>query len=298
MRIIKNLTLLDRFFERPGFPRFKQLASLSPLACPLVCKNSIAILFILIAAVNCLKAQSPGESYLQLAEDFKQSAQRDSALVYFEKAAVEFQKSGNVEKLPNVYNQMGIILTRQDKYEPAKKYLEKALQIGHNPLDSNHLTTAVTYLSLGVVYAAEEKYDQSIKFHNQALAIRLSNLGEYHADVATSYGNIGNVYFNSKNYDKAIEAHTKAMIIREKIYGEKSVETIQSYTNLGNAYREKREYKTALEYFDKALQNKIIQRGLGHAELTRFYKNISEVYYLMDDKIQGDLYKDKSKSGH
>jgi len=260
----------------------------------LALRNLWAMQFMLIASVTFLEAQNLPESYMQLADDFKKNAQPDSALIYYEKASVEFQKLGDLESLANVYNQMGIIRTRQDKYEPAKKYLEKALQIGHTSLDSNNLTTAVTYISLGVVYTAEEKYEQALIFHHQALAIRLSKLGEYHADVATSYGNIGNVYFKSKDYDQAIEAHQKARNIRAKIFGENSAEIIESFKGLGNAYREKKDYKIALEYFEKALQNKIVQRGLGHAELAKFYKDISNVYYLMGDKVQGDLYKSKS----
>jgi len=259
-------------------------------------KNAAAILFILIAFSHFIMAQSLPDRYMQLADDFRKNAQPDSALVYYEKASVELQKTADFEKLANAYNQMGVILTRQDKYEPAKMYLEKALQIGHTSLDSNHLTTAVTYISLGVVYAAEENFEQSLKFHYQALAIRILKLGEYSTEVATSYGNIGNVYFNSKNYDKAIEAHTKAMNIRERLFGPNGVEITQSYTNLGNAYREKKEYKTALDYFDKALQNKLIQRGWGHKELVRFYKNISDVYYLMGNKTLGDLHKARSES--
>ena len=259
-------------------------------------KNAAAILFILIAFSHFIMAQNIPDRYMQLADDFKKNAQPDSALVYYEKASVEFQKTADFEKLANAYNQTGIVLTRQDKYGSAKKYLEKALQIGHNSLDSNGLTIAVTYLSLGVVYAAEENFEQSLKFHYQALAIRLLKLGEYSAEVATSYGNIGNVYFNSENYDKSLEAHSKAINMREKIFGGNSAEIIESYTGLGNAYREKKNYKTALDYFDKALQNKILQRGLGHKDLARYYKKISDVYYLMGDKIQGDLYNAQSEN--
>ncbi|MBK6998079.1 MAG: tetratricopeptide repeat protein [Lewinellaceae bacterium] len=259
-------------------------------------KNAAAILFILIAFSHFIMAQSLPDRYMQLADDFRKNAQPDSALVYYEKASVEFQKTADFEKLANAFNQMGIVLTRQDKYDPAKKYLEMALEIGHNSLDSNNLTTSVTYISLGVVYAAEEDFEQSLKFHYQALAIRLFKLGEYSAEVATSYGNIGNVYFNSKNYDKALDAHIKAMNIREKIFGENSAEIIESYTGLGNAYREKKDYKSALDYFDNALQNKILQRGLGHKDLARYYKKISDVYYLMDDKVQGDLFKTQSEN--
>ncbi len=89
--------------------------------------------------------------------------------------------------------------------------------------------------------------------------------------------------------------HLKAMNIRGILYGKKSVEITQSYYHLGNAYRENRDYKTSIEYFQKALENKIAERGEKHKDLARYYKNISEVYYLMKNKEQGDFYKTKSE---
>ncbi|MBK7854790.1 MAG: tetratricopeptide repeat protein [Bacteroidetes bacterium] len=182
-------------------------------------KNIIVYALFLCISCNNVNGQSSSlsEEYLRLADDFKKSMKQDSAIKYYEKAAVEFQALGNVEKFVYSYNHIGIILTRQDNYEKSKFYLEKALSIGLSSLDSNNLVIATTYISLGVNYNAEENYSRSLFYHNKALAIRLLKLGEYHADVATSYGNIGNVYFNSKDYEKAIDAHLKAMEIREKL---------------------------------------------------------------------------------
>ena len=53
----------------------------------------------------------------------------DSALVYFEKH-LSNSKTREHRKFVDVYNQIGIILTRQDKYEKAKAYLDKALSTG------------------------------------------------------------------------------------------------------------------------------------------------------------------------
>ncbi len=83
------------------------------------------------------------------------------------------------------------------------------------------------------------------------------------------------------------------MKIREKVLGEASAEIIESYVGLGNAYREKKEYNTSLKYFERALKNKILQRGERHKDLIKFYKYISEVYYLMENKLKGDEYKIK-----
>ena len=64
---------------------------------------------------------------------------------------------------------------------------------------------------------------------------------------------------------------------------------------MGNAYREQKKYKKALKYFEKALENKIRQRGPGHIDVVRFYKNMSDVYYLMGQKTQGDIYNSKAE---
>ncbi|MBK7854791.1 MAG: tetratricopeptide repeat protein [Bacteroidetes bacterium] len=64
---------------------------------------------------------------------------------------------------------------------------------------------------------------------------------------------------------------------------------------MGNAYREKKSYETSLAYFEKALQNKVKQVGQGHKDLVKLYKNISDVYYLMNNREQGDFYKIKSE---
>ncbi|SFH24165.1 Tetratricopeptide repeat-containing protein [Pedobacter insulae] len=256
---------------------------------------NIISVFTLMNSVNG-QGNPVADSYFIKAADFRKNMKTDSALIYYEKAAVQFQNLGNIEKFVDSYNQIGVILTRGDAYEKAKVYLDKALGEGLKSLDSNNLAIATTYISLGVIYNALAKYDQSLVYHYKALSIRRLKLGDYHTDVATSYGNIGNVHRNNKEIDKSIAAHLEALKIREKILGETSAEIIGSYEGLGNAYREKKEYGTSLGYFERALKNKLIQRGEGHKDLIKYYKYISEVYYLMGNKFKGDQYKQKSEN--
>ncbi len=238
--------------------------------------------------------QRNSDVYFELAEKFKSNSKIDSALFYFNKAAIEYKSQENAQRYVDSYNQIGIMLTRQDEYDKAKVYLNEALTFGSVTLDAMNLSMATTYISLGVLYNAEGFFDESIAFHNRALTIRLSKLGRLHADVATSYGNIGNVHFNNKDYQKALEAHQNALSIRKELFGENGVELIQSYINLGNTYREKREYESAIKYFELALKNSIIQRGPTHKEVSKIHKNISDVYFLMNDLIKGNYYKEKA----
>src|SRR5688572_26838707 len=93
-------------------------------------KKIICALFLLILTNN-VNGQSPAPyQYLQLADDFKKNQKPDSAIIYYEKAAVGFQALKDVEKTMHSYNQVGIILTRQDNYEKAKFYLDQALSAG------------------------------------------------------------------------------------------------------------------------------------------------------------------------
>ena len=259
-------------------------------------KNILACTLFLLASINSVAGQSGprADEYMRLAEESNQNLKRDDAIGYYEKAAVEFQALGNTEQFINSYNQIGIILTRQDKYERAKTYLDKALSTGLSTFGPNHLVVATTYLALGVVYAAEDKFDQSLEVHHKALKIRLSKLGKYNAHVATSYGNIGNVYLRKKDYDRAIETHLIAKQIREKIFGKNSVEVVGSYRGLGNAYREKKSYKKSLDFFEKVLRNRIVQLGPGHKDLAREYETIAEVYSLMGNKLKAEEYKIKA----
>lgn len=259
-------------------------------------KNILVFTILSHSLMNHLNAQAAkGDEYFNLAEEFRKKLKPDSAVMYYDLAAADFQLQKNTERSITAYNNIGVILTRQDKYEKAKEYLDKALYRGLSTSGINSLEVARTYISLGVVYNAMAEYDQSLKHHFKALSIRILKSGEIDADVATSYGNIGNVYLNKKDFDSSVEMHLKAMNIREKLNGSKSVEVTQSYYHLGNAYREKQDYKTSIEYFQKALENKIAERGEKHKELARYYKSISEVYYLMKDNEQGDFYKARSQ---
>jgi tetratricopeptide (TPR) repeat protein len=256
----------------------------------------IACAVLLSVSTFSIHGQGPSaDEYVRLAEESNKNLNRDAAVEFYEKAAAEFQKLGNAEKLVNAYNQIGIILTRQDRYEKARSFLDKALAAGSLSLPADDPLIATTYLSLGVVDSAENKFDQALVNHDKALKIRIKKFGENSADVATSYGNIGNVHFRRKDYDKAIEIHSKAMQIREKVFGKDSPQIVESYRGLGNAYREKKDYAKSLDYFERALANKIKQLGDAHKDLVRYYNDIRQVLELTDNKPKADEFKNKAE---
>ena len=120
---------------------------------------SIYTLFLLICVNTATGQSNPlADTYLSKADNFKKNQKPDSALLFYEKAAIEFRTIGNIEKFVQAYTQIGVILTRQDYYEKAATYLTAALNAGLSSLDSSNLTLATTYISLGVNYSAQGDY--------------------------------------------------------------------------------------------------------------------------------------------
>ena len=95
-------------------------------------KTLIACAFFLLALINSVNAQTklpvPRTRIPAAGGRLYKKLDRDNAIIYYEKASVEFQTLGNVEQFVNAYNQIGVILTRQDKYEKARSIWTRPYQ--------------------------------------------------------------------------------------------------------------------------------------------------------------------------
>ncbi|HUM46128.1 MAG TPA: tetratricopeptide repeat protein [Chitinophagales bacterium] len=238
------------------------------------------------------QAVPSAENYLLKAESFKKADASDSTVYYYRKAATLYEQQ-QPDLYVNTLNELGKWLTRKDELEQATEVLERSIQFSKQQTGVKPVTTATTFLAMGVVENAKGNYTRSISLHQQALDIRLKELGKYNSEVASSYGNMGNVFFNSGDFDSAITYHTEALQIRQQLYGAGAPELAQSYNNLGNAYREKKQYATALENFQKAAQIRE-QPPVNNKDLAKYYKSISEVYFLMGDREKGEQFKIKA----
>ncbi len=247
--------------------------------------------FFCIALLISLQSisQSEAKNYLLKGDTFRKNQQSDSAIFYYRKSGNSYLKSDSIPQCVEAWNQVGVILTRQDRYEEAKQILDSALTLGLTLKNEESLALASTYVCLGVIYSAEENYDQSLRNHFAALSIRLTYRGNYHTDVATSYGNLGNVFFNMTFYNSAVFYHSKALEIRDSLFGPESVEITQSYLGLGNSYRELGQFDSAILNFEKMLNVRIQIKGTNHKDLIPVYEKLSQVY-LLDNNAEKALH--------
>src|SRR5688572_28463052 len=132
-------------------------------------KTLIVFAFLAILSISTNgQPNASAEELFRTADEFKSKSIPDSAVTFYERAAIEFTKNRITEHVIDPYNQIGAILNRQDKYDKAKEYLEKALAFGRSLIAPESLAIATTYITLGVTYGAENQFHQSLTYHNKA----------------------------------------------------------------------------------------------------------------------------------
>lgn len=127
------------------------------------------------------------------------------------------------------YNNQGLILVSQNKYEEALVYFEKA--IAEDPRYIN------TYLNIAQVYIMMDLYDNAIKNLNKAILLDKK--------CAIAYFHLGNIELLKGNTDEAKELYNKSISL--------GYDNTQIYINLASDAEEKGDFDSALSYYNKVI---------------------------------------------
>ncbi|XP_046855153.1 nephrocystin-3-like [Xenia sp. Carnegie-2017] len=202
----------------------------------------------------------------------------------FKSEELRFNKAWYFTELGNLYDYMG-------KYDKAKSYHEKALEIEKQSLGPCHVNVAGSLNNLGLVYSKIGNYDKAIEFYEKALEIKKQSLGPNHVNVAWSLNNLGTVFCKTGNYDKAREFYEKALEIKKQslglnhfdvagsLFGPNHVDVASSFNDLGNVYSNIGIYNKAIELNKKALEIQKQSLRPNHVDIAVSLNNLGLVYY-------------------
>lgn len=176
-----------------------------------------------------------------------------------------------------INNLLGEIFYKKGRYQIARKYLEKALEIFKYEEDGE-LLLSVVYTRLGFVHEAFEDFNAALKHYKKALALRKRLLGVYHRATAASYGDLANVYFAGGDYKNSIKYDLESLRIKRKLYGEQHPDIALSYNNIASTYSERGDFDMALRYHQKALYIRKTAFKELHLDIGQSYNNIGYTY--------------------
>jgi len=242
---------------------------------------TLAIIICMIQTINSQNITTDtilANKHFETAKEYYKNKSYDTAIVYFEKASILYEKNEQWRNYLLSETKHGECYQRQWQLDNAIVTIKPAIEKALLHINENDTIVADAYNTLGFQYVYQAKFDSTLLYWKKALQIRKKIFGEKHIETAKIYNSIGIVYNNKKEFDLALEYHFKSLQIRKELLGEKHPGVAMSYYNIGIIYADKSEYDLALEYYLKDLQ--IIKEFFGekHSYVAQSYNSIGNVY--------------------
>ena len=165
---------------------------------------------------------------------------------------------------------LGKIYIVYNRWDIAKKILEKALDIAKNNNDVYSISEANRLL--GSIARQSGAFDNAIKYYNYALE-NAQQIQDINITLQVYMG-LGNIAFSKNDYETA-EKYYRSILDYEN-RGENPYIIARAYNNLGALYHRKKEPQKALEYYEKCIT---LSRKIGYSQFLAYgLSNASEIY--------------------
>jgi len=185
-------------------------------------------------------------------------------------------------QLSPTYNNIGSMYFREENYEKAIEYHQKALDVqihSHNP----NLNAIASYSNnVGVVQLKQGKYNDAAKSFDRSLKI-LQQLNQPNdPDLASTYDNLADAYLLQDKYDNALTFYSKALEV-QRLIQPRNPQALASFNNsIGNVYNKMHRYGDALVHFKRALECQQEYLPSAHPSFASLYNNIGSMYYRQE----------------
>ncbi len=123
------------------------------------------------------------------------------------------EKSGDLYRLSQSYNNLAAVYWGQGDYDEAAHYLSESLRV--NQRIGHTYGTAMCYNNLGVIYYTLGDYLRAVEYYNQSLTLR-QQIGDL-LGIADIYNNLGEVHYALGAYTQALEYLEEAVRIFKEI---------------------------------------------------------------------------------
>jgi tetratricopeptide (TPR) repeat protein len=160
------------------------------------------------------------------------------------KAIAYYSKEAELEPSPGLYGIIGVIYLRQEKYEEAVDYLEKALRMDSDFLPARTDALAA-YHRWALQLIKDYQADEAISVLSRALEL-FPSTREICYDMGTAYDISG-------QYEKAIEHYKKALEIEPSFVAAKR-DIASCMNNLSAERIRDRNWRDSIELCEQALQ--------------------------------------------
>ncbi len=216
-----------------------------------------------------------------LAGVFKEKGKNQEALDILFQLINDYGKLASKPRLANTYSDIGANYIAVSKYEEAKIYYIKALDLFNEDKNTN---VANLHLRLSNLYRKLNDKELALKHSLLCLKNAEENNNDYQKGLAL--GNLANFYDQYSEYSNALEYHIKAIELYKKMDNKK--ELAKQFNNIGNTHLRLEEYDKAIYYYNESL---VIKKELGYEKgMSISYLALGAVYTHLSNLKKANEY--------
>jgi serine phosphatase RsbU (regulator of sigma subunit)/Tfp pilus assembly protein PilF len=171
-----------------------------------------------------------GRTLYYIGDLYRKNAEYDPALVYFEQARAQAEEANDMEFLPTIIGDAGLVMYLKGDFQQSIKAYEEAAEMFIEAGDK--LDAAKMYVRLGTANLQRAEYDVALNFLQKALPI-FEELN-YVPGISAVTNNLGVIYFTQGLFDKALEVHL-SHLKKSRERGDKK-EIANALHNIGSVY--------------------------------------------------------------
>jgi len=202
------------------------------------------------------------------------SLELEARLIHIELSEVVRDK----ETIANLMTDLAGNYNRLGKYESARQYAEKALQIATSVLPDTHPNIATCKGNLGIIFKQLGHYEKAQTMLEAALFKILDNFGLEHPNTVSFQTSLAEVYIYLSEYETACNLLEVALQSEIKILGSDHPRIAATQDKLAFAYRFLGQYERASALSESALSITIRIDGIDHPNTAFMQNNLANTY--------------------
>ena len=260
--------------------------------------------------------QRLSESYSFLALDFMSANNKDSAMLYVDRAIQTARRSKNKTELAKAFNAQARIydffgqielsvaknlislqlveathniylLSQYSRetgqaqelilnYNDAEYYFNQSLKYAKQIHDKRQIALALT--SLASIQLERKNYDAAIKNASKSIQY-LTELNDYNG-LGETHNILGEIYKAQKKYVDASSHLNQALVYYESTGNREEIAAV--YHNVGTVFKAQKKYQNALNYLNRSIE--IREQFGAKNQIYHTYRVIAEVYKEINNK--------------
>lgn len=180
-------------------------------------------------------------------------------------------------------NRLGILACDAGKYEVAKKFLTRALEIVKEQFGEDSIEVAKYYSELAILYSKIGHFEKAIEFTERALHIEERHYEEKHEHLIIRCANLTSYYRQIQKFDQARAYGERAIEISLHNFPFNDPRVAVCQSELGLVFKDVGHYEKAKELLERAYESDLKNYGDKDSRVANRKSNLGMVYRDLEE---------------